>query len=336
MNKFFYIFLSVFFLVSCGNNSPLDERINQLEKLYKKRKDQKAKEIADIKKYKYIAEEEYNGCDCSQNEFQEDYELSRYLSEFKEMGKAEIMTYMNCGQKQLTAEGMAVLDYSMDAVSEFISLQIDQYGFNPYELSIEQAELLTKDSTFQKIFPYKIKDFGSFNNFTSDIFTYEMFKGFTNDNPNIQDGVPVRIMQPDGYADPLSWDEITEYHYVLRQIVEDYIFEENVHYYFICPSRYEKENNYYVEDDFATDDDTFLICAETYEAPPVEGPDSDNDGLSDLDEDAFGSNPEIADSDGDGFNDGDEVNLWFTDPIDSGSIPSDDEVYFFENCEEKP
>ena len=105
---------------------------------------------------------------------------------------------------------------------------------------------------------------------------------------------------------------------------------------FICPSRYEKENNYYVEDDFATDDDTFLICAETYEAPPVEGPDSDNDGLSDLDEDAFGSNPEIADSDGDGFNDVDEIYLWFTDPVDSGSIPSDNEVYFFENCEEKP
>ena len=108
-----------------------------------------------------------------------------------------------------------------------------------------------------------------------------------------------------------------------------------MHYYFICPSRYEKENNSYEEDDFVMDD-PFLICAETYEAPPVEGPDSDNDGLSDLDEDAFGSNPEIADSDGDGFNDGDEVNLWFTDPIDSGSIPFDYEVYFFENCEEKP
>ena len=322
MNKFFYIFLSVFFLVSCGNNSPLDERINQLEKLYKKRKDQKAKEIADIKKYKYIAEEEYNGCDCSQNEFQEDYELSRYLSEFKEMGKAEIMTYMNCGQKQLTAEGMAVLDYSMDAVSEFISLQFDQYGFNPYELSIEQAELLTKDSTFQKIFPYKIKDFGSFNNFTSDIFTYEMFLGFMG-----PDG-PSRIIQPGGIPDPLSLDEINEYRSVLRQIVEDYIFQENVHYYFICPSRYEKENNSYEEDDFATDDDTFLICAETYEAPPVEGPDLDNDGLSDLDEDAYGTNPELADSDGDGFNDGDEINLWFTDPTDSGSIPFDYEFIF--------
>ena len=237
---------------------------------------------------------------------------------------------MNCGQKRLTAEGMAVLDNSMDAVSELITLQVDQYGFNPYELSIEQAELLTKDTTFQKIFPYKIKDFGSYYNFTSDIFTYEMFIGIIDPNG------PFRIIQPDGIPDPLSMDEIIEYYSVLQQIVEDYIFEENVHYYFICPSRYEKENNYYVEDDFATDDDTFLICAETYEAPPVEGPDSDNDGLSDLDEDVFATNPEIADSDGDGFNDGDEVNLWFTDPIDSGSIPFDDQVYFFENCEEKP
>ena len=51
------------------------------------------------------------------------------------MGKAEIMTCMNCGQKQF-AEGMAVL-YSMDAVSEFISLQFDQYGFN-FRLSINR------------------------------------------------------------------------------------------------------------------------------------------------------------------------------------------------------
>ena len=69
---------------------------------------------------------------------------------------------------------MAVLDYSMDAVSELITLQVDQYGFNPYELSVEQAELLTKDSTFQKIF-HEIKDF-EFKNSTSDILLMKCFR----------------------------------------------------------------------------------------------------------------------------------------------------------------
>ena len=35
---------------------------------------------------------------------------------------------------------------------------------------------------------------------------------------------------------------------------------------------------------------------------------SDNDGLSDIEEMALGTNPFLADTDGDGVNDGDEVN----------------------------
>ena len=322
------IIFSLILVFSCGDKTSLDYQVNQLEKLFEKRKNQKEKEIADIKKYKYLAEDKYFGCDCTDSEREEDYELFRYLSELKEMPMNEIATYMNCGIRRITAAGEYSISDAITVIEEFIAMQFDKYGFNPYELSDEQAELITKDTKFQRIFPYGIKDFGQYYNLTSDIFTYEMFKGFTNPEG------PVRIIQPDGIPDPLSEAEITEYSYVLSQIVEDYIFEEDVHYYMICPSRYEGENKIF--NDESGEEYIAQLCKDDYEAPPVEGPDSDNDGLSDLDEEAFGTNAEIADSDGDGFNDGDEINLWFTDPADSGSVPFDDEVYFFENCEEKP
>ena len=322
------IIFALILAYSCGDKTSLDYQVNQLEKLFEKRKNQKEKEIADIKKYKYLAEDKYSGCNCTDSERDEDYELFRYLSELKEMPGNEIATYMNCGSRIITEEGRWLQDNAVEVIEEFISMQYDKYGFNPYELSDEQTELLTKDTTFQKIFPYTIKDFRYYNNFTSDIFTYGMFKGFTNPEG------PIRIIQPAGIPDPLSQAEIAEYSDVLIQIVEDYIFEENVHYYMSCPSRYEGENKIF--NDESGEEYIAQLCKDDYEAPPVEGPDSDNDGLSDLDEEAFGTNAEIADSDGDGFNDGDEINLWFTDPADSGSVPFDDEVYFFENCEEKP
>ena len=51
----------------------------------------------------------------------------------------------------------------------------------------------------------------------------------------LQIGSFLRIIQPAGIPDPLSQEEIIEYFSVAAQIVEDYIFEEDVHYYIICP-----------------------------------------------------------------------------------------------------
>ena len=48
--------------------------------------------------------------------------------------------------------------------------------------------------------------------------------------------------------------------------------------------------------------------------------DGDNDGLTNLQEQAAGTNPLIADTDSDGFNDGDEI-LAGSDPLNAESIP---------------
>ncbi|MEM8942098.1 MAG: thrombospondin type 3 repeat-containing protein, partial [Pseudomonadota bacterium] len=50
-------------------------------------------------------------------------------------------------------------------------------------------------------------------------------------------------------------------------------------------------------------------------------PDDDNDGVTDIQEAALGTNPLIADTDGDGFSDGEEVDF-DTDPLDADSSPS--------------
>lgn len=60
--------------------------------------------------------------------------------------------------------------------------------------------------------------------------------------------------------------------------------------------------------------------------PPVQGRDSDGDGLSDTQEKVLGTNPNNTDTDGDGISDGDEVNTRGTDPLaadsaDAGSPP---------------
>ena len=59
---------------------------------------------------------------------------------------------MNCGIRITTEEGRWLQDNAVEVIEEFISMQYDKYGFNPYELSDEQTELLTKDTTFQKYF----------------------------------------------------------------------------------------------------------------------------------------------------------------------------------------
>ena len=60
--------------------------------------------------------------------------------------------------------------------------------------------------------------------------------------------------------------------------------------------------------------DTAKVTIEV--APDV---DSDNDGLTDAEEAALGTDPDNPDSDGDGINDGDEVNQTGTDPLDADS-----------------
>ena len=51
---------------------------------------------------------------------------------------------------------------------------------------------------------------------------------------------------------------------------------------------------------------------------PGPGPDRDDDGLSDADEKALGTDPDVPDSDGDGYLDGDEVTEG-SDPLDPDS-----------------
>ena len=140
--------------------------------------------------------------------------------------------------KKDTDRGKTRKDDAAQELKNLITVQVDSLGFNPYEnvnLLSEEQKAIINDTTFQKIFPFKIQDFEYRTNstLTSDLFTYEMFKGFTNDNPNVQGGAPVRIMQPDGYADPLSLDEITEYTGICIQIIDDYFFTEGVDFYFL-------------------------------------------------------------------------------------------------------
>ncbi len=49
---------------------------------------------------------------------------------------------------------------------------------------------------------------------------------------------------------------------------------------------------------------------------PEPDPDTDRDGLTDAEEAALGTDPELTDTDGDGLFDFEEVNTWKTDPLD--------------------
>lgn len=190
-----------------------------------------------------------------------------------------------------------------------------------------------------------------------------MFKGFTNDDPNVMGGAPVRVMQPDGYADPLSLDEITEYGLLCADIIQEYFFVEGVDFYYL-PLEYYSLKQWLIkgiwyfdkkyseliyrpigiapvttpidpDDNNDSGDSADIICADNYEAPPVEGPDSDNDGISDLDEESYGTLVNNPDTDGDGFTDGDEINKWFSEPTDIASKPTEDEVTRFDNCSDR-
>src|SRR5262249_11751362 len=50
--------------------------------------------------------------------------------------------------------------------------------------------------------------------------------------------------------------------------------------------------------------------------PDAIDPDDDNDGLTDVQEATYGTNPVLADTDGDGLSDGEEVLVTLTDPLD--------------------
>tara|TARA_Y100001954_G_C15714411_1_gene554759 strand:- start:71 stop:1042 length:972 start_codon:yes stop_codon:yes gene_type:complete len=320
MKKLLALIIIVTF--SCVDKNSPEYKYKQLEKLYELRKKQKEKEISEIKEYKYLAADKYVGCDCSEKEREEDDQLYWFLAEFKDMSYPRIMTLMNCGVRINTAKGQEVLQYPADYLNDFIKMQVDKYGFNPYS-SPELVGALKNDKTFKKLFPYTIRDFSSysFQQLTDPIFTYEQFMGFTN-----PDG-PVRIIMPDGIVDPLSMEEITEYNVVIGRIVEDKLFIENDDYYIKCPSRYVNENQT-GENEFA-----WVPCIEDYNPPELFDADSDGDGISDLEEEAFDLDPKLADTDGDGYNDGDEFFKWYTDPLDPESIPTDEALYFFENCE---
>lgn len=51
--------------------------------------------------------------------------------------------------------------------------------------------------------------------------------------------------------------------------------------------------------------------------------DTDGDGLTDAEETALGTDPDLADTDGDGYDDGEEAS-WGSDPLDAASLPAAD------------
>lgn len=307
-------FLSLFIIIlifSCQN-----------EKLYKERKAQKENDI--------LNENKLTDCNCTESEFKLEQDFLSYLTDEKGFDYSEALTFANCGFRQATEYGNEIRLNPIEFISERIYIQYDKYGFNPYddEISEEQKQTLANDSTFDPIFPYKIIGFSSgYSSLTSDLFTYEMFIGFIND-----DG-PVRVLQPMGYAEPLTSDSINEYYDALDELVNRKFFVEGVHYTMICPSRIKEENELL----FGVDED-FIPCKEDFDINDFieEGmADSDSDGFPDIDETAFGTDPNNPDTDGDGISDIYELYLWFTDPLDSGSFPSENEIYYFENCEDK-
>ena len=231
-------------------------------------------------------------------------------------------------------------EYAQDEIRDIITNQVDKFGFNPYEdgISEEQKSVLKADTLFwnyQKIFPYEIssRTWNDYTQLTDREFSYEQYLGFTSD-----DG-PVRIMQPDGIADPLTQAEINEYASVLEEILEEKFFVENVDYIF-KNLRYEDMKQWLIkgmwyfdkkyseliyrpigiapvtkplqkndEEDFGLGGGGADDIVQRSIPPEADGPDQDGDGLSDelendIDYEGAFSDPEVADTDGDGISDG--------------------------------
>ena len=231
-------------------------------------------------------------------------------------------------------------EYAQDEIRDIVTNQVDKFGFNPYEdgISEEQKSVLKADTLFwnyQKIFPYEIssRTWNDYTQLTDREFSYEQYLGFTSD-----DG-PVRIMQPDGIADPLTQAEINEYASVLEEILEEKFFVENVDYIF-KNLRYEDMKQWLIkgmwyfdkkyseliyrpigiapvtkplqkndEEDFGLGGGGADDIVQRSIPPEADGPDKDGDGLSDelendIDYEGAFSDPEVADTDGDGISDG--------------------------------
>ena len=256
-----------------------------------------------------------------------------------------------------TDEGNRRITEVKQELINIITDQENKYKGNPYENEIPQEvkDNISKDSSFIKIFPYTIKNFESnYNLLTSREFSYEMFKGYVNVDEDGYSGEPVRIMQPGGYADPLTPEEVIEYNGVLEELIIDLFFIEGVDFYY-KPLGYADVKQWLIKglwyfdkkyseliyrpiglapvtiplsvEDSDPDDGSSVIWAGNYEAPLVEGTDTDGDGVADIDEiDNYFTLVDNPDTDGDLFNDGDEINKWFTEPTDSASFPSQEMI----------
>jgi len=251
--------------------------------------------------------------------------------------------------------GRERLGNAKQEIRSIITDQVDYLGgINPYEGEVPEevkAKMLDTITPFKKIFPYRIKKWSEYNLLTSREFTYEMFQGYINVDEFGVPGEPVRIMQPDGYADPLSEEEIIEYGSVLEEILIEMFFVEKTDFTY-NPLKYEDikqwkiKGLWYFDKKYAEliyrpigiapvappltaeddDDDVVLDWAGNYTPPPVEGRDTDNDGIGDNEEESYGTSIDNPDSDGDGFNDGDEVNIWYTSPSDKDAKPLPEDI----------
>ena len=253
-------------------------------------------------------------------------------------------------RKIKSKEGKRKLAESKDLIRERISIQVDLYGFNPYEsefISEEEKMILENDTTFKPIFPYTIKGFSNFNfkDIESDNFTYNQFMGYIADPP-------VRVVQPEGIPEELSDDAIDEYNNVLRELVENEFFVEDVDFYY-KNLQFEDLKQWWIKGIWYFDKKYSELIYRPIGLAPVaksldeedsfgdaggggqitdprildepDGEDSDGDGISDFDEiDAYGTDPQLADTDGDGVNDGIENNLGM-DPL--GSSPEDKQQF---------
>ena len=257
-----------------------------------------------------------------------------------------------------TDEGALKKTQYPDILDQHFSDLFEKFDFIPYEfdeeVTAQQRAVVENDTTIDLIFPHKIKQISTFSEFTSDEFTYEMYNGFTNDDPSVANGQPVRIILPDGIAQPLTREEKVEYSRVMEQIVEDYFFEEDIDYYWklvelkdvrrwllkgiwyfdkkyseliyrpiaIAPVLYEEQAEKAIPEPEAEE-----INVNNYVAPEVVGVDTDGDGLSDTSElEEWYTDPNNPDTDGDGFSDGDEQNLWNTAYDDINDFPDAETV----------
>ncbi|NIP32999.1 hypothetical protein GWN26_12060 [Candidatus Saccharibacteria bacterium] len=82
----------------------------------------------------------------------------------------------------------------------------------------------------------------------------------------------------------------------------------------------EPEEEPIIEEEPAVEEEEEPEVTEPEEEPEPTVPlDSDNDGLTDNQEEALGTDPNAADSDGDGLTDNEEINAWQTNPLSADS-----------------